>query len=177
MKALIVYESMFGNTREIAEAIASGFATRDGEAIVRTVDEVSNDDMAADILVVGAPTHAWGMPRRQSRQGAFDDATKHPDHVFTGDVQANGVREWLAGLPDQGGKRAAAFDTRLDKSKFVTGSAARRISRVLRRHGLRLFHPEHSFTVTGMNGPLAVGEVERARAWGAEMASTFVTAR
>ena len=124
MKASIVFESMFGNTREIAEAIAAGFATRDGEAIVRTVDEVSNDDMA-----------------------------------------------------DQGGKRAAAFDTRFDKSKFVTGSAARRIGRVLRRHGLRLFHPEHSFSVTGMNGPLAVGEVKRARAWGAEMASTFATAR
>lgn len=167
MRALFVCESMFGNTRQIADAIVEGLTERGTAAVVRMVDELGHDDLNADLLIVGAPTHAWGLPRRQSRADPRPPAAP----------PLSGVREWLATLSGQEGKIGAAFDTRLDKPKFLTGSAARSISRGLTAHGVRLLHPAHSFLVASKRGPLAPGEFTRAKNWGAEIASVVVTNR
>jgi hypothetical protein len=160
---LVVYESMFGNTALVAEAIADGLrgAGASVELTPAATAPTNIDDFG--LVVVGGPTHVWSMSRPRTRGAARDQgATAVPD---------SGVREWLAVLqPPRTTVRAASFDTRM-KSRFA-GSAARRILRRLHRHGLRGDESFHA-VVTGMGGPLADGELERARRW----AATLVQAR
>jgi hypothetical protein len=157
--ALVVYESMFGNTRRIAEAIGEGL--RDHFGTVEVVDAADApatvDDI--DMVVVGAPTHALGMPRPKTRTAARrDGATGQSDR---------GVREWLAALHRPTHPIVAtAFDTRL--ASPISGSARRPINRRLRRRGFRTTAPV-SFTVTATPGPLADGQVDAARRWAATL--------
>src|SRR5690606_37345111 len=114
-----------------------------------------------DLLVVGAPTHAFSMSRPSTRQ----DAAKRSDGplVSTGP----GVREWLAGLATGTAPRAvAAFDTRVRKPR-LPGSAARAVLRRARRRRWPVAASPESFWVEGTTGPLTDGELDRARAWGA----------
>jgi hypothetical protein len=173
MKALVVYESMYSNTRRIAEEIAEGlrlsFPTE--TALARDAVAVDLDD--ADLVVVGAPTHAWGLSRTSTRESAAQDAVKHPDRLLDSGQPGTGVREWLQELVPAAGRRAVAFDTRLDKPKVLTGSAARAIQRGLRHAGFTLIAKPESFVVSGMAGPLAPGETERANQWGEALGRTI----
>jgi hypothetical protein len=169
MKALVVYESMYGNTRHIAEAIAEGLRCSIPAEVVLAHDAGALDLDGVELVVAGAPTHAWGLSRRRTREGAAVDATKHPDHLLESLATKTGVREWLHDLARHSGVRGAAFDTRLDKPKVVTGSAARAIQRGLHRAGVSVIAKPQSFVVTGMAGPLGSGEIERANQWGEEL--------
>ncbi|MGZ4724684.1 MAG: flavodoxin family protein [Ilumatobacteraceae bacterium] len=174
MKALVVYESMYGNTRHIAEAIAEGLQVSiEARAIpvgdVRTID-VDN----AQLVVVGAPTHAWGLSRRRTREVAASDMAKHSEQRVSQGALATGVREWMRGLKLQRSCRSAAFDTRLDRPRLFTGSAVRAIGRGLVAAGFSVFGEPHTFRVSGTTGPLAFGEIERAREWGEAMGRTMV---
>lgn len=162
MSALIVYESMYGNSRAIAEAIAAGI----GEAEVHAVSRVPHDFHRHQLLVVGGPTHIHGMSTERSREAAAeaDGAQLEP-----GATDGPGLREWIADLPWADAGRAAAFDTRADHAAWLTGSAAHGIARRLRHRGYDVVAAE-SFLVAGNEGPLAAGELDRARAWGAELA-------
>ena len=164
MDALVVFESMYGNTRAIAQAIAEGL----GRAPVRSVLEAT--DASADLLVVGGPTHMHGLATSGSRKMAAE-AVKEDGHgeLEPGAVEDPGLRQWLRDLPTVAGGRAATFDTRLDRSAALTGSAARGIARRLRRRGYDVVASE-SFLVQDAEGPLEEGELERARAWGAQLA-------
>jgi Flavodoxin domain len=174
MKAVVVFESMFGNTRHIAEAIADGLRwTMPTEVVLaRAAGEI--DLGGVELVVVGAPTHAWGLSSKRTRQGAAQEATKHPDHLLEAVTQDPGVREWLDGVRCSGSCRGVSFDTRLDKPRLLTGSAARSIQRRLRGAGFATFDKPHSFQVTGMAGPLAAGEIDRAQQWGEAMGRTIV---
>jgi hypothetical protein len=174
MKALVVYESMFGNTRQIAEAITAGlkvslvtelFVAHDTNA------QIVND---VQLVVVGAPTHAWGLSRQRTRDAAALDAAKNPNHHIEPGPLGPGVREWLRELNPQYLCHAVAFDTRFDKPRLFTGSAARVIQRGLRKAGFASFGEPHSFIVSGTAGPLVVGELERARQWGEALGRTIV---
>ena len=170
MKALVVYESMFGNTRQIAEAIAQGLRSSIATDVLLAHEAGQVDLDEIDLVVAGGPTHAWGLSRERTRMGAVVDAAKHPDHVLDPGVQQPGVREWLRSLPrGRHHARAVAFDTRLDKPKAITGSAARSIQHGLHSAGFGAFGEPHSVVVTGMAGPLASGEIERAQQWGEAM--------
>ncbi len=166
MKALVVYESMYGNTRHVAEAIAEGLrASMPTETVLaRDATAVDLDDI--DLVVAGAPTHAFGLSGPRTREAAVLDGIKHPDHPLDADPQNDGVREWLQVLPRPAACFGVAFDTRLDKPKLLTGSASRAIQRGLRHSGFSTLAESHSFTVTAMAGPLAPGEIERAEQWG-----------
>jgi hypothetical protein len=159
MRALVVFESMFGNTQVIANAIAEGLS---GPIQVETV-EVGlaatriGDDVG--LLVVGGPTHAFGMSRPGTRQDAARQTSA--GLVSTG----IGLREWLDGLQRSAGVAVAAFDTRISKPR-LPGSAARAAEKHLRRLGFRVVAPAASFYVEGTMGPLVEGERERARRWG-----------
>jgi hypothetical protein len=157
-RALVIYESMFGNTEAIARAIADGLAVHLDTVDVIDVTSAPTELNGVDLVVVGGPTHALTMSRAQTRASARDQGAAGP-----GDV---GVREWLARLsrPDHT-VRAACFDTRV-RMPVLVGSAARAMRRRLRRLGLEVVATER-FTVTGTPGPLAHGELDRARAWGA----------
>jgi hypothetical protein len=80
-----------------------------------------------------------------------------------------GLRRWLHDLRPTDGGRAATFDTRLDKSPLLTGTAARGIARRLHRRGYDVIGDE-SFLVEDAEGPLEEGELDRARAWGEQLA-------
>lgn len=168
MRALVVYESMFGNTQAVAKAVADGLAAADGMDGVGLVEvgvapaQVGDD---VDLLVVGAPTHAFSLSRPSTRQ---DAVTKSGETLISSGI---GLREWLAGL-DRGDRRlpAAAFDTKVAKPR-LPGSAARAAARRLRRLGMGLVAPPATFRVDGMTGPLLEGEVDRARRWGADLST------
>jgi hypothetical protein len=170
MKALVIYESMYGNTAAVAEAIGHGLEERAFETGVTPLDHVGTD-LAVDLLVVGGPTHAHGMSRASTRAGAVKDEKNTFDAPTTGD----GLREWLGELP-AGEGRAAAFDTRFDKPVILVGSAARGIGKGLQRRGRRLVAEPESFFVTKANR-LEPEEQERARQWGATLAKAHESSR
>ncbi|HVV35704.1 MAG TPA: flavodoxin domain-containing protein [Acidimicrobiales bacterium] len=166
MRAVVIYESMYGNTRQIAEAIAEGFGDN---ATTCAVAFVTDDDLAADFLVVGGPTHAHGMSRASTRKSAEDrirlgQAEGHmDDHADL----TTGVREWLESV-DLTGRTAAAFDTRMHAPSIFTGRASKGIARRLRRAGATVIGEPTSFFVT-KHAELADGELDRARAFGASL--------
>jgi hypothetical protein len=170
MRARVVFESMFGNTQLIAQAVKEGLAESmqvDLEEVATAAPVVADD---VDLLVVGGPTHAFGMSRGRTRESAADQAV---GGVVSG---GEGLREWLSavtgGSPDIA---AAAFDTRIDKPR-LPGSAAHGAERRLRRLGFRIAEPAASFYVTDTAGPLVDGERERARRWGELLGSKIAMA-
>jgi hypothetical protein len=170
MKAVVIFESMYGNTRAIAEAVAEGIrADGDVQVNVLPVSDASTELTGdADLLVVGGPTHMHGMSRPSTRHAAHEAAAK-PDSGLVLDPAADGagVRDWLAHVEHRGGL-GAAFDTRLDAPPMFTGSAAAGIDRKLRRSGVTAITRPESFLVTKKTELLA-GETARAREWGAEL--------
>lgn len=157
MRAMVVFESMFGNTRRIADAVAVGLRTHmDVDVVEVGVAPVAVDDV--DLLVVGAPTHAFGLSRPQTRA----DAANHTD----GDVVSAriGLREWLAAVRPRRGLDAATFDTRANRPR-LPGSAAAGAAKRLRRLGARMVTQPASFYVSDMTGPLLDTEVQRAEEW------------
>ena len=166
-RALVIFESMYGNTEAVARAIADGLATGMPVDVVEVGDApaVPGDDV--DLLVVGGPTHAFGMSRASTRRDASEKAAGAGVALVS---RGDGVREWLAALPARPGLRAAAFDTRVAQPR-VPGSAARAIRRRFRRGGAIVVDGPHSFYVDGTEGPLSPGELERARAWGNALAA------
>lgn len=162
MVALVVYESVFGNTRTVAEAVAQGL----GSQVELVEVDLAPARLGADVdlLVVGGPTHAFGMTRTSTRQ----DAAKQSGRLLVAD--RTGIREWLDLLPAVDRPvDAATFDTRVKRPR-VPGSAARAAQRRLRRLGFRIIRPATSFWVHGKEGPLHDGERDRALAWGADLA-------
>jgi len=80
-----------------------------------------------------------------------------------------GIRKFLERLPEVDGTAAACFDTRFDKSRILTGSAAKAMARRLGRRGYRIVAEPESFFVLDSEGPLKEGELDRARRWGASL--------
>ncbi|MBT0773218.1 flavodoxin family protein [Kineosporia sp. J2-2] len=155
MRALLVYESRFGNTESVARAVAAGLGT-----VVRvdihtpaSAPVVLGDDVA--LLVVGAPTHALG-------HGV-------PEGDGVDRYACASVRDWLetlhpAGIP------AASFDTHAGGP--FTGRPARTVSHRLRRLGLQLRGHE-SFCAKGVLGPMEDGELDHAQRWGENLAASL----
>ena len=167
MSALVIYESMYGNTHAVADAIAEGFGP---DAEVRSVHEAGSVPAHVDLLIVGGPTHMHGLSTAMSRKMAVTAAKEDAVAVELGATEEPGLREWLRGV-EGAGIRAAAFDTRADARAALTGSAARGIGRRLRRRGCDVIDSK-SFLVADAEGPLDAGELDRAREWGAALATT-----
>ena len=164
MRALVVYESMYGNTYLVASNIADGLRS-DFEVTLVPVAEASSDLIAdADLLVAGAPTHMHGMSSRSTRRIAAEAAAKDGSGLrMDPDADGPGMRNWLRDLPHRDGL-AATFDTRLNGVPAFTGRASRPIARLLKRHGRRLVAAPASF-LTGSQNTLLDGEAARARRW------------
>ncbi len=174
MKVTIVYESMFGGTRAIAEAIGNGCGPRADVEVVNVTHADARKVDGTDLLVVGGPTHAWGMSRPSTRKGApgYRDKPGSDLVLEPGADTGPGVREWLTGL-GQAHADAAAFDTRLRAPSAITGRASRGIKRQLSKHGLTMITRPESFLVTKQNH-LVEGEIDRAWAWGSHLATLLV---
>jgi hypothetical protein len=169
MKALIVYESMYGNTHLVADAIADGLRPV-AEVEVVPVEAATRVRVAeVDLLVVGGPTHVHGLSRASTRKAAVEAAEKPgSDLDVDPDAEGPGLRDWFDNRPELSGP-AAAFDTRLDASPVLTGRASKGIARRLRRGGATIVVPPESFLVTKTN-ELVADEADHARAWGARLA-------
>ena len=153
MKAVVIFDSYFGNTEKIAQAIGEGLGENAGVQVLR-VSAVQPDDLAgADLLVVGSATRGFSA--------------------------SPGVRNYLKSLPAGrlDGVRVAAFDTRIPKAQIekngflnfmvkLFGYAAEPIARQLKARGGELLAPAEGFFVEDSEGPLSEGELERAAAWG-----------
>ena len=175
MKALVIYESMYGNTRAIAGAIGLGLATG-AEATVHQVAEVRASELPDfDLLIVGGPTHTWSMSRPTTRKGAADAAAKPGSGlVLEPGATGPGLREWLQSPEFAAVSRTAhvtTFDTRMRAPLGLSGAASRAIARRLGRLGISCSSRPQSFYVTKQN-QLVDGEAARAEAWGRELAST-----
>jgi menaquinone-dependent protoporphyrinogen IX oxidase len=182
MRALVVYESMYGNTHAVAVSVAAGLSTRHDVTLVPVTRATPELVAGAELLVVGAPTHMHGMSSAASRRSAAEAARKQGSGLtMDPDADGPGARGWLEGLgslgmPGRLGRLdllgsgqddlAVVFDTRLSGAPLLTGRASRSISRLLARHGYRLLAQPESFLVSKQN-TLLDGEAVRAHAWGA----------
>jgi hypothetical protein len=174
MHTLVVYESMYGNTHHVADAISRGLVgTGVGDVVVVPVDRATPELVAdASLLVVGGPTHVHGMSRDSTRRAAVEQAADADRHLeLDPNAEGEGLREWFDEL-DCAPKSAAAFDTRLEASALVTGRASKGIAKRLRRHGMELIGEPMSFLVE-KDSTLGDGELVRAERWGCDLAQAF----
>ena len=161
MKAIVVYESHWGNTAAVARAIAAGIGP---EAQALSTAEASGAALAgADLIVAGAPLLGFSLPTESMIKDLGTGASRDPRPP---DLSHPSMRAWLEALP-QGSGRAAAFETRI---WWSPGSAAKAILKRLEALGYRPAAKAERFVVQGKYGPLKEGELVRAKAWGAELA-------
>ena len=163
MHALVVYESLWGNTEQLARAIADALAPL-GSVEVFDSDTAPSTTHGYDILIVGGPTHAFGMTRAKTRAFAVQShsAPRAPEQ---------GLREWLRTLQrPETTLPVMVFDTRVDTPR-LPGSAAKAARRALRKLGFDTTTLHETFRVRGYEGPLLDGETARAVAWATEAAT------
>ena len=164
MRAYVVYESLWGNTAAVAGAIADGIG---GEARALSTAEATPDVVAdADLIVAGAPTHIARLSTEKTRATAAERARQGED-LAAPNLYHPSMVSWLETL-GRGNGRGAAFETR--SAGWWGGGAAARISRGLGHKGYKKTAKPASFVVLGQDGPLADGELDRARDWGRSLA-------
>lgn len=158
MQALIIYESAWGNTKDIAQAISQGLSEENIDLHLSAVEDApALNQVQTDLLVVGAPTHAFGLSRESTREDA---------HHRGGALITSGVREWLDSGPVS--LTVATFDTHV-RHPNLPGHASRKAAKKLTKLGCTLLTDPESFNVEDYDGPLSPGEHDRARAWGHEL--------
>jgi len=159
----VVYESHWGNTAAVARAIAEGIG---GGTRALTTDKAAPAVLAeVDLLVVGAPVIAFGLPREGMRRQLAGDV-KAPAPA---DVAHPLMRDWLDGLA-RAHAWSAAFETRI---WWSPRGATATIEAKLRRAGYRKAARSERFIVAGSYGPMRDGELERARSWGAALVTSL----
>jgi len=143
MKALIIYDSNFGNTKKIADALKDAF---DGNAMSKSVNDFKSEDLNdTKLLIVGSPINAWRPTKNITKFLTQLDATR------------------MKGI------KAAAFDTRV--RSLISGNAAKKIAKQLQNSGGEIIAETIGFFVNGNEGPLAEGELERAKEWAKKIQS------
>lgn len=165
MKAIVVYESHWGNTASVAKAIAEGIGP---EAQALTTDEAAPTTVAeADLIVAGAPVMAFSLPSDKMLASLAGD-TKAPTPP---DLTHPSLRSWLDRLPSGHG-RSAQFETGL---RWSPGGASGAIGHKLEQAGFKRLGKSRRFVVKGSYGPLRDGELQRARQWGTELAAAMTS--
>jgi flavodoxin len=152
MKAMVVYDSGYGNTEKIAQAIGQALGPPEDVEIVRVGDVQPEQVTGVPLLIVGSPTQKF-----------------RPTGATT---------SFLKAIPQNGlqGVKVAAFDTRFPESEIervrilaffvrIFGYAAKPIADRLEKKGGELVVPPEGFFVEGTEGPLQEGELERAAGW------------
>jgi len=161
MKAVVVYESVWGNTAAIARAVADGIGP---DAQVLATDAATPDFLAsADLIVAGSPVFGFQLPTDAMRSNVARDEADAPTPP---DLSHPSLRLWLETVPP-GAAAFAAFETRI---WWSPGGATGTIEDRLSHAGYRRIGKARKFIVKGKYGPLRDGEIERARRWGQELA-------
>ncbi len=141
MKTIVVYDSTYGNTEQIARCVAEVLGARVPAQVMGVAQADRLDLQAGDLLVVGCPTQ--------------------------GHTTTPAMRAWLKRFQPGSlqGVAAAAFDTRFRKAAWLTGVASHRIAKEVRRAWATLLVPAESFFVSATKGPLEEGEMNRVIGW------------
>lgn len=165
MRTLIVHESLFGNTKAVADAITRGLSRGkefDEVDLMRSDEAPGVIPEDVSLLIVGGPTHAFSMTRESTRK---DAETK-------GAVERvqRGIREWIEAVVPRPELPVITFDTRV-KVKLLPGSAAKSAVKALRARGFRRAEQGETFWVEDTDGPLKDGELQRAEEWGQGLGS------
>jgi hypothetical protein len=164
MKALVVYESLWGNTAAIARAVAEGIGpeARALSTALATASELAD----ADLIVAGAPVMGFRLPTDSMREtlGRTPDRSPSPP-----DLSHPSMRSWLDALPVRRG-RSAAFETRF---WWSPGGSTSAIISGLERAGYRQLLKPQRFIVLATHGPLRAGETQKARQWGTRLAEAM----
>jgi hypothetical protein len=187
MKAIVVYESLWGNTAAVARAIAEGIGG--GARAVSTAEATPAALAEADLVVAGAPVLGFRLPTEDMRQSVLRTEFRAPRPA---DLSHPSMRSWLEGLSGReaaagagagapapvsveavagGRRRFAAFETGL---RWSPGGATGSIAEKLTQAGYEQLLKGRRFVVKGRYGPLRDGELDRARQWGTELASSLV---
>jgi flavorubredoxin len=146
-KAIVIYDSKFGNTEKIANALSEGMKKEGLDVDCAKVDNVNlNKLVEYEILAIGAPTHGFGISK--------------PMREFLKKLENLNLRD----------KKAFAFDTKL-RSRFA-GSAGKGIEKQLTKLQMTIIKPYASAIVKGTQGPLEEGEEEKFTQIGSEIART-----
>jgi flavodoxin len=159
MKALTIYDSFFGNTEQIAQAIGNALGSPEDVGVLRVSNVKPEQLTGLKLLIVGSPTRGFRPTK------AITD--------FLRKIPTNGLK----------GVRVAAFDTRFTVSDIeetpilpffvrLFGYAAKPIADRLERKGGELAIPPEGFFVEGTEGPLKEGELERAADWANQIIAT-----
>ena len=177
-QALVVVESMFGNTEQVARAVAAGLADGGIDASVVDVAKAPVDlPPDVDLLVLGCPTHAFSLSRPATRADAVRQGAP-PERAVTGLREWLG--EWLGAVLPQDARYSpvvAVFDTRISQVRRLPVAAGPRAARLARRRGLTVLGRPEAFLVADTPGPLVAGELERATVWGHQLAGASARAR
>ena len=149
MNTLIVYDSQFGNTEQIAQKLADVLGTFGQTRLVQASAMHPGEFQGLDMLIVGCPTQAW-------------NATP-------------AMRAFLKDLASEqrGSLAVACFDTRFRMPGWITGSAAGVLRKTFKTMGIQLIVPPESFFVKGREGPLHSGELDRAEIWARRLAKAI----
>jgi flavodoxin I len=147
VNVLVLYDTQFGNTAQVASAIAASLRKLGAVRLASIADVQPAELDGVDLLIIGGPTE--------------EHTARQP------------LRTWLRQVPDARleNLKVATFDTHVAWPGFLPGSAARVLAKSLRRRGARLLVPPESFLLAGTKGPLKEGELERAEAWGTALAA------
>ena len=146
MRALVIYDTVYGNTKQIAEAIASSL---NNKAELISVYDLQADSLKdIELLIVGSPINGWQPTSK--------------------------INEFLASLqPEQlKGVKAASFDTRVNI--FFHGDAAQKIAKKLGAAGAQIISEPGLFYVQGKEGPLRENEIEKAKNWTKSLQSSLL---
>jgi hypothetical protein len=166
MKAVVVYESLWGNTAAVARAVAEGLGP--GVRALSTAEASGQAMSGIDLIVAGAPVLGFRLPTEAMRESTASNLAGAPKPP---DLSHPSMRSWLETLPGGHGANAA-FETGL---RWSPGGATSAIARSLERAGYRSVVKGQRFVVKGKWGPLRDGELERARRWGTELARAWAS--
>ena len=165
MNVLVVYESMWGNTEQVARAIAAGMSETNQVQVLGSANALGDPGPDVSLIVGGGPTHAFSMSRPTTRTDAHNRGATHGSETV-------GIRDWLTNLPvGRDAQAVATFDSKVSTMKHLPGSAAKSAAKVAAPHGYQRAAHAESFFVSDTDGPLLDGELERATQWGRHLAA------
>jgi len=153
MNALVLYDSQYGDTERIAQAIADTLGEFGEARTVRLDPSQPVGLQGVDVFIVGCPTQGWRPT--QAVQSFLEEVSSE----------------------ELGGMAVACFDTRFRLPRFMSGSAAKVMARKLREKAVSLLVEPESFFVEGTEGPLREGELQRAATWARQIVDEVEASR
>lgn len=161
MSTLIIVESYFGNTWRIGEALA---AACPDATLVRADEAPQQIDDSVELLILGAPTHAFTLPTADSRKAASTRTSVGAIAAKKDNFRpsASGLREWITAASIPANTTVLTFDTCVKSGGTLFGRAAKKAAKNLSRRGIKV---QRSETFWVVNDELCPGEIERAAAW------------